>query len=977
MIKKRLVSVLVLCLLVFSTFTVAQETADENVVDETCSGFFGRLGCWLFGSSEARAGKGWFDREDALAGKAGCQGGDYFGYACWHEQGFTDKEKRDWAELGLLNAIHANKFRARGFTPEFTKKVGYDIVNQWVDKDDPPRLLVERGWTPTQVDTIGGEEVALAWGTIPPASAVVYTKQRYWTNQDIQAVGGPLNAATYASAGLTPEQGAFLRSNGLTPAQFNRLDPVQRQNLITKAQEQNVQIPPMMFIVPPEPAPAAPVLQWTQAMPSTKELWKGIGGGLSDAQAQALYDASNGDLDKAKEALRKANNDPTKATEALETESKAAPTQPAAPTQSVPPAAKKAGAEAPAAPVLPVPPATPAEAPKEEEEVSTMAAQISPIAPKTTKQALLEWMQAQWIIAQGALGEKMFGELTKTNMLLYPTNTYSGNLYSGFTGKGYVYPLRGGGTITAEISDKGNVVIYRVTPGQTLGSVDSSQTLRKDGVTIATQTNEEWLKNTLVVNGETLKVAKGTDVNALTSGKAVPFFSEKGEKIGETQVAGDQVVITNFDEGTQKILNTKTGETLDLIGDYYKKGNQFLPSGGTWTTTETTADGNVRQVKYVLDHDYKGTGEDKKLSKVDVYDFQGNRVGAQFDNNRDNKPDISYIQQGNEMIIKDAFGIEVQRFRNIDGTWTCVTLYCMYSEHGVTNENLNAAYTSPGTKGTRTALQTIYALTQSFKDYPAISKLLFGESAAYQNWQRKSDELFAPLLSSNWAVSSFCETATAFWKDDIPQGKAVIRTASDTYQAVASIQMEKSEKKSPILCQKNPDEEADEQWICDSGQVCVDEQFCYADEDDEKPLQGYFYKITWAVTAPRDEALTLYKDENGVAVSFNIVLNSGNIPLYNRMGNLVSPIMLENGASDKDAIIKYSPKEYNQACIVWHQAPSTFSSAAAVAYGTTPIGEVCFNVVTSSAGRVEWEQAGQSSASVSENKGEISRNSNW
>lgn len=65
MTKKRLFSSLVLFLLVFSTFTVAQteETADP------CSGVFGWLGCLLFGSSEARAGKGWFDRGEAVVGK--------------------------------------------------------------------------------------------------------------------------------------------------------------------------------------------------------------------------------------------------------------------------------------------------------------------------------------------------------------------------------------------------------------------------------------------------------------------------------------------------------------------------------------------------------------------------------------------------------------------------------------------------------------------------------------------------------------------------------------------------------------------------------------------------------------------------------------------------------------------------------------------------------------------------------------------
>ncbi|MBI4983115.1 hypothetical protein HZC32_00520 [Candidatus Woesearchaeota archaeon] len=111
------------------------------------------------------------------------------------------------------------------------------------------------------------------------------------------------------------------------------------------------------------------------------------------------------------------------------------------------------------------------------------------------------------------------------------------------------------------------------------------------------------------------------------------------------------------------------------------------------------------------------------------------------------------------------------------------------------------------------------------------------------------------------------------------------------------------------MCERNPDETAEEQFICSPGQVCINE-VCYADKDEdgepdsEKSLEGYFYKITWAVAAPSDEKLTPFIDENGVAVSFNIYLDNNAddqvsdpaIPLYQKGYNTKGPIELKNGA---------------------------------------------------------------------------------
>ncbi|MBI4983114.1 hypothetical protein HZC32_00515 [Candidatus Woesearchaeota archaeon] len=81
-------------------------------------------------------------------------------------------------------------------------------------------------------------------------------------------------------------------------------------------------------------------------------------------------------------------------------------------------------------------------------------------------------------------------------------------------------------------------------------------------------------------------------------------------------------------------------------------------------------------------------------------------------------------------------------------------------------------------------MESIYAFTDSIKDYPALSKLFGLPQALIPEW----DKAFAPLLGSNWFPSAICERSY----DIEPEGKAMIKTISGTYQAVASIQMERS-----------------------------------------------------------------------------------------------------------------------------------------------------------------------------------------
>ena len=166
----------------------------------------------------------------------------------------------------------------------------------------------------------------------------------------------------------------------------------------------------------------------------------------------------------------------------------------------------------------------------------------------------------------------------------------------------------------------------------------------------------------------------------------------------------------------------------------------------------------------------------------------------------------------------------------------------------------------------------------------------------------------------------------------------------------------------------------------------LDNSFCYQDQDlnnkpddEEEQLTGYFYKITWGVSAPSDETFTPFIDEDGVAVSFNVVIKNTNKvePLYNKAGDIDGPIELKNGDSDRDVILHYSPNLFSEVCIQWENAPATIGEGFTDAFsGTETIGDVCFDLVTSSVGEVNWESGGKpSSTKASDPK--VSTNTGW
>ncbi len=582
-------------------------------------------------------------------------------------------------------------------------------------------------------------------------------------------------------------------------------------------------------------------------------------------------------------------------------------------------------------------------------------------------------------------------------------------------------------TVTVELDDK---------EGKS-DSKASKDILVKDGQIMAEQTVEGKEKGELMLynggsktsaytlkdNKKGLADFKNGEELVITDGA-----KENPQEIAGVQLKEDIYTFTDFKEKTQTVRDTKTGELrVWESGDYYKdskttdggckgKPNCFIPSKGK------IYDKNKNLI-YLADVDTKGTFSDQKLEKIELFDPQTGRYkGVELPSGD------RYIQDGEKITGTDKDGKNFIYTRDEKGVWKKDSVVVDQSGTKV----LNDVYQSASVRNTQNTLESIYAIENSIKSYPALNKLIFkdiGGAVWSEEWQQKADETFAPMLGSNWFPSAICETESRM-KDVVPQGKAMIKTSSGTYQTVASVQGERSEKKAPILCSRNPDKEAKEEFVCGDGAVCV-EQLCYADKVPEggdgeadvpakgeiKPLEGFFYTISWAVTAPSDEKLTPLM-KSGAAVSFNVVVKDTEgktvAHLYRgKQGEKEGAIELANGASDRDVMTHYSEKELSMVCIVWKNAPlsqdfganavvagigsaATLGGAAVaggVAAGTgdykgfrtdayffiQPVPTICSPIPVSNKGKVTWESSSktETTSSTTVTSGKVEKVRNW
>ncbi len=246
------------------------------------------------------------------------------------------------------------------------------------------------------------------------------------------------------------------------------------------------------------------------------------------------------------------------------------------------------------------------------------------------------------------------------------------------------------------------------------------------------------------------------------------------------------------------------------------------------------------------------------------------------------------------------------------------------------------------TKGVGSILSGGFELVGTLGSYRALSNLLFPDTTkAWSEWA--NDETLTRWADlPNFAAAEACDADDAKRANQPGQAAAFITTTAGTHQFVGAINAEKSPTKFPILCRKNKAEE----WVCPKDLVCKDNTYCYKDKNADKPEEGYFYKITWGVTAPADEKFTPYVDENGVAAKFNVYL--GDQPLYVKKG-VTEPkqvLQLTNGGHDGGMIVRYLAKDYTNVCI-------RFDKEIKDRDGDN-IEEICASIISSQGGVVEY-----------------------
>ena len=226
------------------------------------------------------------------------------------------------------------------------------------------------------------------------------------------------------------------------------------------------------------------------------------------------------------------------------------------------------------------------------------------------------------------------------------------------------------------------------------------------------------------------------------------------------------------------------------------------------------------------------------------------------------------------------------------------------------NEN-NRFYTG------RSDFAALGDLLANYKSRQAISNALFGD-AFLNEWRESVDQFFAEnYLGIDYWTSEICKDEF----DVVGDSVVGIETAEGIFQFLGSIQGERSEQV-PLLCNATGGCQVGSCRTADN--VCVDQN--------NEIIQQFFYKITYSVVAPSDIKLTPYYDEEG-AISFNIIISGPD----KTAALFTGFIELDNGASDRNVVVKYSPFTYDRVCIVFDKK--------AVDRKGDDVDEVC-NVIT-------------------------------
>lgn len=574
-----------------------------------------------------------------------------------------------------------------------------------------------------------------------------------------------------------------------------------------------------------------------------------------------------------------------------------------------------------------------------------------------------------------------------------------------------VYPLKSNaGKVTVK-GENIKTVEVEYKKGATVDKTKSYLASYVGGVQTMRQNLKQKDDGIAVINGNTVYI-EPKDGDSYRSGKKIEYYANaadrKAKKVGgEAKVNGNEIIDTNYNKGTRLKYNPIKKERWDINGNTFR-GKDCSSGNICFVETDGTVKRPLRNNPQLFVRNYEQT---KTLGAPNLKssEYYNQKTGRFERSEIVGGPTVVALQDKKEKNIWKYTGFyQVYEKGTLKGTYKKVgdqwvnaidnTVCSDCNVKGsVLKKTLDTQYTwSVGSAAKASfGLQLVSAFTQGVKRFSALNQVL-EMIPGWGDWMRSVDRSFSSLMGKEWFASSIC----GIGYDLAPEDVSMIKTPSGSYQSVASIQIEKSPDKSPILCQN-----IDGEQFCEEGQECIN-SLCYKKGTKDKPLEGYFYKISWGVAAPRDEKLTPGKNENA-AVSFNVVLygkdKSNPVYLYKRGTDVGGPWRLENGASKKDVLIKYSNQEIYEACIVWKQPPLTTVGlgvgktqgagvgGTAASFLATPIiggiietanptrlDNVCFQVTESKTGQLKYEKYGDGSTTPAVTpESEISRNTNW
>lgn len=232
----------------------------------------------------------------------------------------------------------------------------------------------------------------------------------------------------------------------------------------------------------------------------------------------------------------------------------------------------------------------------------------------------------------------------------------------------------------------------------------------------------------------------------------------------------------------------------------------------------------------------------------------------------------------------------------------------------------------------------------------ALSAFLWPEATNYLNKQSKIFDNF--MLSEYTAPHLLCsireETRYENINEEQGESSAFVEIAPGVIQFVGAIQAEKTPNAGPTFCS--------EEMPCQKGE-CGEDFYCY---EGDQLVQSIFYKISWTVSAPSDEAATPNIDEaSGAGVMYNVQLEGDQtIFIYpaDSRGSL-STLKLVNGDSDRDVFVTYSTNNYNRVCIKFH--PKYYVRALGLSELTgDKVTEICADFKISTLGKIDYEEHG-------------------